>query len=64
MDFRDTPEEAKFRAELREWFEHNIPEGYNERGPSGGRDAEEVSREWARKLHEGGYAGITWPKDW
>ena len=63
MDFRDTPEEAKFRAELRDWFDKNIPEGWSERGPSSGRDAEEVSREWARNLHEGGYAGITWPKD-
>jgi alkylation response protein AidB-like acyl-CoA dehydrogenase len=63
MDFRDTPEEAKFRAELREWFEANLPDGWRERGPSSGRDEEEVSREWARKLHEAGYAGITWPKD-
>ena len=63
MDFRDTQEEAAFRAELREWFENNLPEGWRERGPEPGRTEEDVSREWSKKLFEAGYAGLTWPKE-
>ena len=33
MDFRDTPEEAAFRTELRAWFEANVPDGEGT-GPS------------------------------
>ena len=63
MDFRDTQEEAAFRAELREWFENNLPEGWRDRGPEPGRTEEDVSREWSKKLYEAGYAGLTWPKE-
>ncbi|HJR45181.1 MAG TPA: acyl-CoA dehydrogenase [Actinomycetota bacterium] len=63
MDFRDTPEEAAFRSELRGWFESNMPEGWRDRGPAPGRTEEEVSREWSKKLYDAGYAGLTWPKE-
>ena len=64
MDFRDTPEEAKFRAELRAWFEANLPEGWRDSGPARGRTEEEISREWSKKLSDAGYAGLTWPKEY
>ena len=64
MDFRDTPEEAQFRSELREWIEANLPEGWSERAASPGRMDEDVSREWSRKLYEAGYSGLTWPKEY
>jgi alkylation response protein AidB-like acyl-CoA dehydrogenase len=63
MDFRDTPEEASFRAELRDWFEKNIPEGWREQGQARGRSDEEISREWSKKLFDAGYAGLTWPQE-
>jgi alkylation response protein AidB-like acyl-CoA dehydrogenase len=63
MDFRDTSEEAAFRAELREWFAANLPEGWNEKGPARGRLDEKVSKEWSKRLSEAGYAGLTWPKE-
>ena len=63
MDFRDTPEEAAFRQELRDWFEANLPAGWREQGPTVGRTEEEASREWSKKLYEAGYAGLTWPKE-
>ena len=40
-----------------------MPEGWAERDHSPGRGEEQVSKEWAGKLHEAGYAGLTWPKD-
>jgi alkylation response protein AidB-like acyl-CoA dehydrogenase len=64
VDFRDTPSEAAFRSELRAWIEANLPEGWTNRGPSSGRGEEETSRAWARKLSEGGYAGLTWPREY
>ena len=60
MDFRDTPEEAGFRAELRSWIEANNPRDIE---PEAGRLHESVSRDWAKKLHDAGYAGLTWPKE-
>jgi len=63
MDFRDTPDEAAFRKELRAWIADNLPEGWRDRPPSSGRMDESVSREWSRRLYEAGYAGLTWPKE-
>ena len=63
MDFRDTPEEAAFREELRSWLAANLPEGWAQRPPQAGRMDVDFAREWSRKLYEAGYAGITWPKE-
>jgi alkylation response protein AidB-like acyl-CoA dehydrogenase len=64
VDLRDTPEEAKFREELRTWVDANLPE--EKRGGRGGaqRFDDPFAREWSRKLYEGGYAGLTWPKEY
>ena len=64
MDLRDNPEEAAFRAELRAWLDANLPE--EQRGGRGGaqRFDDAFSREWSRKLYDGGYAGLTWPKEY
>ena len=63
MDFRDGPEEAAFRSELRRWLEDNLPDGDGNLSPSRTRWNESVSREWSKKLHEAGYAGLTWPEE-
>jgi alkylation response protein AidB-like acyl-CoA dehydrogenase len=60
VDFRDTPEEAAFRKELRAWIEANKPEDTE---PQAGRLHEATSKGWAKQLHDAGYAGLTWPKD-
>ncbi len=58
MDLRDTPTEAAFRAELRAWIGENLTDDVRR-----GR-FEEAGRDWSRKLYEGGYAGLTWPKEY
>jgi alkylation response protein AidB-like acyl-CoA dehydrogenase len=70
MDFDDTPEEAAFRAEARSWLsEHAEPitDATPRRSPWGGTDeAEHIRRAkaWQRTLYDGGWAGITWPKQY
>jgi alkylation response protein AidB-like acyl-CoA dehydrogenase len=70
VDFDDTPEEAAFRSEARAWLEANaIPKGspddFSAGHFSGNIDADEYvkrCRWWQGQLHEGGWAGISWPK--
>jgi alkylation response protein AidB-like acyl-CoA dehydrogenase len=64
MDLRDTPDEAAFRAELRAWLDANLPE--ERRGGRGGEEryGDAFGREWSKLLFEGGYAGLTWPKEY
>src|SRR5262245_49371273 len=60
MDLNLTPSEQAFRDEFRGWLAANVPE------PRSKDDAEYVDylRRWQRKLFEGGWAGIAWPKQY
>ena len=61
MDLTLTPEEQAFRDEVRAWLDANHPG----EAPTGGDLVQfEFEREWQRKLHEGGWAGIAWPKEY
>jgi alkylation response protein AidB-like acyl-CoA dehydrogenase len=64
VDLRDTPEEAAFRAEVRAWIQASLPEEL--RGHRGGaaRFDEPALRKWSGRLHEAGYAGLTWPAEY
>jgi len=59
VDLAFTPAEEAFRAELRAWLAANVPSGHE--SPT---LAEEVAflRDWQRRLHEGGWVGIHWPR--
>ena len=65
MDLRDTREQARFREAVRAWLRENLP---RDGGPAAGREpgsgAERVAfaRAWQRKLHDGGWAGLDWPR--
>jgi alkylation response protein AidB-like acyl-CoA dehydrogenase len=63
MDLRDSPEEAGFRAGLREWLAGNIPEGWGTPGHREPEGAERLAfyKDWSRKLYEAGFVGLTWP---
>jgi alkylation response protein AidB-like acyl-CoA dehydrogenase len=64
VDFRDTPDEAAFRAELRTWLRDNLPDDWAERPPHVGNYDEEFLREWSGRLYDAGYVGITWPEEY
>ena len=64
MDFRDSPDEAAFRAELRSWLAAELPPDWGDRDPHVGRWDFAEARRWTRALFDAGYAGLTWPKDY
>lgn len=59
MDFQLSPEEADFRARLRGWLEATLP--LRDRPPRDAAERVALSRQWQRKLFEGGWAGVSWP---
>jgi alkylation response protein AidB-like acyl-CoA dehydrogenase len=60
MDLTLTTEEQAFRDDVRAWLDENHP------GPEpDGEEAKfEFRRAWQRKMHEAGWAGISWPKEY
>jgi len=64
MDLNLTETEKGFRDEFREWLGANLPPEWQ-----GSTNAENrleyirYLRDWQRKLFEGGWAGISWPRE-
>ena len=65
MDLGFTPEEEAFRLEIRAWLEANLPAEWRHGAAGGFREEEEteVQREWQRRLYEGGWLKLGWPKE-
>jgi alkylation response protein AidB-like acyl-CoA dehydrogenase len=65
MDFKDSPDEAAFRAECRAWLEANATRKTRPDQVYGrGLNAEQLmaaSREWQGRKAAAGYGAITWP---
>jgi len=65
MDLNLTPSEQQFRDDLRAWLQANVPPPW-----TGGTSEEEKGayfdylRDWQRKVNDGGWAGISWPKEY
>jgi alkylation response protein AidB-like acyl-CoA dehydrogenase len=55
MDFKLTPEEERFRAEVRQFLDENLP-------PEEKRDGSFLL-DWGRKVRERGWVGFSWPKE-
>jgi alkylation response protein AidB-like acyl-CoA dehydrogenase len=60
VDLTLSPSEEEFRDGLRAWLQENHPG----EEPEGDEAAFEFRRQWQRKLHEAGYAGLSWPEDY
>ncbi|GAM98886.1 butyryl-CoA dehydrogenase [alpha proteobacterium U9-1i] len=67
MDFNDTPEEAKFRAEARAFLEANCKpkQAENDRMSRSLKPEEymKAAKVYQKKKAEAGFAGITWAKE-
>src|ERR1700751_3607076 len=64
MDLNLTPEETKFRDELRTWLEANVRKDWSEWREKPLEESFPYLRGWQRKLHEGGWAAVSWPKEY
>src|SRR5947209_4492674 len=70
MDFAYTEEDEAFRAELRAWLDENLPDfleaGEIEDPQSSANLSRRMVRQkaWQRRMNEGRWAAINWPKDW
>lgn len=67
MECRLTAEEERFRAKVADWLSRNLPAGWGTpafRMPDSMEDEVSFGRSWQRKLYEGGWAGVSWPKEY
>jgi alkylation response protein AidB-like acyl-CoA dehydrogenase len=69
MDFKFSAEDEAFRSEFRSWLSANLPKaGKAEDGMDFMREssADDWKRrlEWHKKMHAGGWVGISWPKEY
>ena len=71
MDLTYSPEEEAFREEVRDWLAENmkeLPEWWGRPDVLGPEVDSEERRQfgiwWHRKLHDAGFIGITWPKEY
>jgi len=66
MDLRHTPEDELFRAEIRDWLEAELSGAFKAvRGRGGPGDEHALFDErlaWERRLAEGGWTCVAWPK--
>jgi acyl-CoA dehydrogenase len=71
VDFEDSPKEAAFRAEVRNWFEEHATRKRAETQPLGafqGLDDRPKTiikaKAWQRELSAAGWAAVTWPVEY
>ena len=70
MDFSLSPQEEAFKKELDDWLDKNLAEMRQRRGRQPmnadmeSDEAQEFTRWWHKKLHDAGYIGIAWPKEY
>jgi len=66
MDFNYTPEEERFRKQVRSWLSKNGPRGAGARLSRGsfGDDGWARLVEWHKKLYAAGWVGLSWPTEY
>jgi alkylation response protein AidB-like acyl-CoA dehydrogenase len=64
MDLNLNQEEIAFRDELRSWLAANVPADWDERREDSMQQRFDYLKRWQRKLYDGGWAGISWPKEY
>ena len=66
MDLNLSANEQQFRDEFRAWLAANLPAEWT-RGGIASEDREDYLkylRDWQRNLYDGGWAGISWPREY
>src|SRR3989475_9491912 len=66
MNFDFSEHEEAFRKDVRHWLETHLPDDLRGRAFASSRaDPDEVRRlrAWQRAMHEAGYVGMDWPRE-
>lgn len=61
MDLHYSQDDRIFRERARDWLDGNVPE---ERRPAHGEAAAAFDRAWQKRLYDGGWAGVNWPREY
>jgi alkylation response protein AidB-like acyl-CoA dehydrogenase len=66
VEFTLTADQQAFRERVRAWLKANVPAEWKALGSTEvpRPEAYEFLRTWQGKLHEGGFIGITWPREY
>jgi len=64
MDLNLSAEERQFRDEFRTWLERNVPRDWPEWREKPLEESFSYLRAWQRTLYEGGWAAVSWPKEY
>jgi alkylation response protein AidB-like acyl-CoA dehydrogenase len=64
MDLNLSAEERQFSDEFRAWLEANVPKDWPEWREKPLEESFPYLRAWQRKLYEGGWAAVSWPKQY
>ncbi|MHB8340703.1 MAG: acyl-CoA dehydrogenase family protein [Mycobacteriales bacterium] len=64
MDLCDSPEEGRFRHELRSWLASVVPGLPPRPDPDDWPARRAYDTHWQCLLHDAGYAGVHWPREW
>jgi alkylation response protein AidB-like acyl-CoA dehydrogenase len=64
MDLSFTSEQEQFRAKIQKFLVENLPPGWGKAGfRPDGMSMIEFMRDWQRRLYEGGFLGMAWPRE-
>ena len=64
MDLNLTRDEIAFRDEFRAWLAGNVPKDWSSWRDKPLEETFPYLRAWQRKLHEGGWAAVSWPREY
>ena len=64
MDLTLSPEETRFRDQLRAWLETHAPKNSEHRRDESIEQHFAFLRSWQKTLYDGGWAGISWPREY
>ncbi|MHB1421218.1 MAG: acyl-CoA dehydrogenase family protein [Bacillota bacterium] len=65
MDLTFTPENEKFREQVKAWVKDNLPEEWKTTNNALDQESRDrINQKWDKKLYEGGWAGISWPVEY
>lgn len=59
MDLTFSPQEERFRDEVRDWLARNVP---REKRPADDAGKRRFDLDWQRTQYDGGWAGLSWPQ--